>query len=104
MRFEDGAIDTISKSRDRFSKIDQLKEDYVRRLQHVAAFPAKIKLLYPFGTTGIKNNPSIPRDVKISDDILERSKHLSSGKTTMYSSELIDSARYIIELPPTIKL
>ena len=37
VRFCD-AIDTVEKSRSRFSKRDQLRADRVRRFQHVAAF------------------------------------------------------------------
>ena len=35
----DDAIDTVVKSRSRFSKRDALRADRVRRLKHVVAFP-----------------------------------------------------------------
>ena len=43
VQFSD-AIDTIAKSRERFSKRDQLRGYRVRRLQHVDGFPAEEKL------------------------------------------------------------
>ena len=78
VRFEDDTIHTIFRSRERFSKRDQLKSHQVRRMQHVAAFPAKITLFWSFGANFIKNKPLTPIDVEISEDMLGRSKHLST--------------------------
>ena len=55
VRFEDDAIDTTSKSRDSFSKRDQLKADQDIHLQNVAAFPTNITLLCSFSTNGVQN-------------------------------------------------
>ena len=78
---ERDAIDAVARSRDRFSKRDQLKADMVRRVQHVAACPSDATLIYSFSTNGIKNNPLTKRDVETCDAMLGCSKHLCQGKT-----------------------
>ena len=104
VRFEDDETCTMSKSRYMFSKRHQLKADQVIRLQHVAAFLAKITLLCSFGINCIKNNPMTPEDAEISENMLGLIKCLSEGKTTMNSPKLVDSGRKMIEVPPKIKI
>lgn len=75
-RFAD-AIDTIEKSKARFSKRDQLAADRVRRVQHVAGFPSDDTLIYSVMTNGIKNNPISKRDILICKDMLVKSRYMA---------------------------
>ena len=93
------AIDTVAKSRTRFSKRDQIRTDRVRRLQHVTGFPSDETTLYSVSTNGIKNNPISRRDVQTCYDVLGKSKYVAQGKTTMRSSEPIDVNSQTVELP-----
>ena len=101
VRFAD-AIDTIAKSRDRFSKRDQLAADRVRRLHHVSGFPSDDALVYSVLTNGIKNNLISKRDMIICKDMLGKSRHVAQGKTTMKSSTPLDANTQRVELPPII--
>ena len=96
------AIDTVKKSRARFSRRDQLRADRVRRLQHVAGFPSDETLTHSVVTNGIENNPISKRDVQICQEMLGRSKCISQGKTTMKRSDAIDVNKQTVELPNTI--
>ena len=64
-RIEEDAIETMSKNWSRFSERDQIKDDKVRRLQHVAAFPSENTLRYLVKTNWIRNNPISRKDIKI---------------------------------------
>jgi hypothetical protein len=75
------AIDTIEKSKQKFSKRDQLRASRVRRFQHVAAHPSDETIIYSAMTNGIKNSPITKRDVKMAYDMLGRSKYGVEGKT-----------------------
>ena len=55
VRFDD-TIDTVDKSRSRFSKRDQLRKDRVRRFQHVEAFPEDITMACAVQTNSVRNN------------------------------------------------
>ena len=101
VRFAD-AIDTEEKSRDRFSKRDQIKADRVRRLQYVAGFPSDETLMYSILTNGIKNNPISRRDVMICKEMLGKSRHVAQGKTTMKAPTAIDPETQTVTLSPTI--
>jgi hypothetical protein len=75
------AIDTVEKSKQKFSKRDQIRADRVRRFQHVAAHPSDETIIYSAMTNGIKNSPITKRDVKMAYDMLGRSKYGVEGKT-----------------------
>jgi hypothetical protein len=64
------AIDTVEKSKQNFSKKDQLRAARVRRFQHVAAHPSDETIIYSAMTTSIKNSPITKRDVKMAYDML----------------------------------
>ena len=98
------AIETVTGSRARFTKRDQLKADIVRRFQHVAAFPSDRTLMYSVVTNGIKNNPITKRDVELCTEMLGKSKYMAQGKTTMKGAEAVDKDAQLIELPPMVKL
>jgi len=82
---EEDVIDTVARSRDKFSKRDQLRVDLVQHPQHVAAFPSDAMLIYSFTTNGIKNNPLTTRDVEICNEMLGHSKYIYQGKITAKS-------------------
>jgi hypothetical protein len=75
------AIDTVEKSKQNFSKKDQLRADRVRRFQHVAAHPSDETIIYSAMTNSIKNSPITKRDVKMAYDMLGKSKYGIQGKT-----------------------
>ena len=81
-RFEEG-INTIIKSWARFSKRDQIRADRVCRLQYVARFLADETLHYSVMMNRIKNNPVTKRDIKICNDILNKSQYIAQGKSTI---------------------
>jgi hypothetical protein len=64
------AIDKIEKSKQKFSKRDQLRASRVRRFQHVAAHPSDETMIYSAMTNSIKNSPITKRDVKMAYDML----------------------------------
>ena len=101
VRFAD-AIDTVAKSRARFSKRDQIRADRARTLQHVAGFPYDETVIYSVSTNRINNNPISRRDVQTCQDMLGKSKHVDQGENTMRSSEPIDVNSQNVELSPTI--
>ena len=61
-------------------------------------------LIYSVSTNSIKNNPLTKRDIEIYNEILGCSRYALKGKTTIYSSELIDSNSQLITVLETIKL
>ena len=75
------AIDTVEKSKQNFSKKDQLRANRVRRFQHVAAHPSDETIIYSAMTNSIKNSPITKRDVKLAYDMLGKSKYGIQGKT-----------------------
>jgi hypothetical protein len=75
------AIDTVEKSKQNFSKRDQLRASRVRRFQHVAAHPSDATIIYSAMTNSIRNSPITKRDVKMAYDMLGRSKYGIEGKT-----------------------
>ena len=91
------AIKTVTKSRDRFSKRDQLRANRVRRLQHVASFPSDEILKY-LVTNSIKNNPITVRDIKMCVDMLGKSRYIAQGKSIAKSSTLVEVHSQTVEL------
>ena len=75
------AIDTIKKSKENFSRKDQLRANRVRRFQHVAAHPSDDTIIYSAMTNNIKNSPITKRDVKMACDMLGKSRYGIQGKT-----------------------
>ena len=71
----DNAIDTIAKSRSKFSRRDQLKADRTRRFQHTSGFLADDKLLHSLGNNDVKNNHITVRDVSIINGMLDDNVH-----------------------------
>ena len=59
----DFTIDAVEKSKQNFTKRDQLRAGRVRRFQHVAAHPSDETIIYLTITNSIKNNPITKRDV-----------------------------------------
>ena len=92
----DDAIDTVEKSRSRFSKRDQLRVDKVRMLQHVAAFLEDITTLHAIQTNSLHNNPISKREMHACNDIMGRRKHISQGKRTIRSYNPINVDHYLI--------
>ena len=70
----DDAIDTVTKSKNNFSKRDQSKASRVRRFQHVAAHPSDDTLIYSAMTNGIKNNPITKKDINMALTMLGKSR------------------------------
>ncbi|OEU11892.1 hypothetical protein FRACYDRAFT_245012 [Fragilariopsis cylindrus CCMP1102] len=87
----DDAIDTITKSKNNFSKRDQSKAMRVRRFQHVAAHPSDDTLIYSAMTNGIKNNPITKKDVNMALDMLGKSKYSVQGKTVRHQPDAVDT-------------
>ena len=61
-------------------------------------------MIFSFGENGIKNNPLTKRDIETCDDVLGRRKCISEVKSTIESSEPIDSSRQPTEVPSTITM
>jgi hypothetical protein len=87
----DDAIDTITKSKNNFSKRDQLKASRVRRFQHVAAHPSDETLIYSAMTNGIKNNPITKRDIAMAVDMLGKSRYSVQGKTVRHQPDAVET-------------
>jgi hypothetical protein len=87
----DDAIDTVTKSKNNFSKQDQLKASKVRRFQHVAAHPSDQTLIYSAMTNGIKNNPITKREVVMALDMLGKSRYSVQGKTVQHQPDAVDT-------------
>lgn len=95
------AIDTLTESRKRFTKRDQLRADRTRRFQHVASHPSDATIIYAAATNSIKNSPITQRDVKLALDMLGRSKYAVQGKTTRTQPNAVPQQQ-IVELPQTV--
>jgi hypothetical protein len=87
----DDAIDTITKSKNNFSKRDQSKASRVRRFQHVAAHPSDETLIYSSMTNGIKNNPITKRDIAMALEMLGKSRYSVQGKTVRHQPDAVDT-------------
>ncbi|OEU10337.1 hypothetical protein FRACYDRAFT_247347 [Fragilariopsis cylindrus CCMP1102] len=87
----DDAIDTITKSKNNFSKRDQSKATRVRRFQHVAAHPSDDTLIYSAMTNGIKNNPITKKDINMALAMLGKSKYSVQGKTVRHQPDAVDA-------------
>ena len=74
-------IETVTASKKRFSKRDQLKAETVRRFQHVAGVPSDATIFHSVTTNRIKNNTLTRRDVIITNEMLRQSKYAAQGKT-----------------------
>lgn len=87
----DDAIDTVTNSKNNFSKRDQSKASRVRRFQHVAAHPSDETLIYSAMTNGIKNNPITKRDIAMALEMLGKSRYSVQGKTVRHQPDAIDT-------------
>ena len=94
------AIDTVEKSKQNFSKRDQLRANRVRRFQHVAAHPSDETIIYSAMTNGIKNSPITKRDVKMAYDMLGRSKYGVEGKNVRRQPDAVTTES--MPVPTTI--
>ena len=94
------AIDTIEKSKQRFSKRDRDRAETVRRFQHVAGHPSNNTLMYAAATNSIKNSPITRRDITLALDMLGKSEYAVRGKTTGTQSEAV--TEQLVEVPRTI--
>jgi hypothetical protein len=93
-------IDTIEKSKRRFTKRDQIKASMVRRFQHVAGHPSDSTLIYAAATNSVKNSPITRRDVQLAADMLGKSEYAVRGKTTRTQPEAV--TELVQEVPMTI--
>jgi hypothetical protein len=85
------AIDTVEKSKNNFSKRDQLRASRVRRFQHVAAHPSDETLIYSAMTNGIKNNPITKRDIAMALEMLGKSRYSVQGKTVRHQPDAVET-------------
>ena len=101
-RIEKDAIDTISKSRSRFPKRDQIRVDKACMLKHVSDFLSDDILIYSVMTNRIRNNTMNKRNIKICNEMIRKSKCLDQLNSAMKSSDSIDVNNQFVELPPTM--
>jgi hypothetical protein len=87
----DNAIDTVTKSKNNFSRRDQSRASRVRRFQHVAAHPSDETLIYSSMTNGIKNNPITKQDIAMALEMLGKSRYSVQGKTVRHQPDAIDT-------------
>ena len=95
-------IDTIEKSKSRFSARDIRRADRTRRLQYVSGHPSDKTLGYAADTNGLKNNKVTRRDVILARDMLGVSKHAMAGKRTRTRPDAVNAEEQLVTLPPSI--
>ena len=95
-------IDTIEKSKSRFSARDIRRAERTRRLQYVSGHPSDETLSYASDTNGLKNNKVTRRDVRLARDMLGISEHAMAGKRTRTQPDAVNAEEQLVALPPSI--
>ena len=98
----DDAIDTIAKSRRKFSRRDQLKADRTRHFQHVSGFLANYTLLHSLGNNGVNNSPITVRDASITNDMLGANIYTVQGKQMKHQPDVVDIDEQTVAVLPHI--
>ena len=95
-------IETIEGNKAKFTKRDVKKADIVRRFQHVAGHPSDQTIIHMATKRTIKDNPIVPRDVRIANKILGPSVYSIKGKRTFRGKDVVET-NDIIPIPKTIE-
>ena len=92
----------LEHSKKQFTKRDQLKDDVVRRFQHIAIHLSEDTIILSEGTNVIKNSTINRRDVLVAKDMLGVSNHAIKGKLVRYKTHAVDVSFQNIDAPRSI--